>query len=164
MSQDNLRFRYSAFLQNVEIEISSKSQGDAYHVDCFADLKLPILKKQFTTQTTFADKGLRWLSHQPVAEKGQTLPHVTPDKYPEGAIDPIGFFLKLHRQEWLGDSVCLVVGGKAVMLDVKQLPDGFEVARPEKNQKLIVRTGVNGIEQLEVPLPVIGALKIKRID
>jgi hypothetical protein len=161
--KDHLKFRYSGFLQNVEIEIKPEESKEGYKVSCFADLKLPILKKKYTTSTLFHDPNLDWKTHQPVSEKEKQVPVVLRGAFVPEAIDPIGFFLKIHRNEWFGDKVNLVIGAKSVILEVKNIPGGLEISRPEKDQKLIVRRGEEGIEQLEVPIPVIGSLTIKRV-
>lgn len=162
-NQDTLLFRYSGFLQNVEIQITPQSTATGYKVSCSARLKLPILKKNFTTWTVFSDDTLEWLSHSPVCEEGAEERTVEKNKFSLDAVDPVGFFLKIERGDWTSDKVHLVIGAKEVVLDVKQGNNEIEVSRPEKNQKLIIKIKNKKIDALEVPVPVIGNLCIKRV-
>lgn len=162
-NQDTLSFRYSGFLQNVEIQIAPQQVDAGYRVSCSARLKLPILKKNFTTWTLFSDQELDWLSHSPVCEEGAEEKKVEKKQFSLDAIDPVGFFLKIERGEWTADKVHLVIGAKEVVLNVKHSKNEIEVSRPEKNQKLIVKIKDKKIEALVVPIPVIGNLRINRI-
>ncbi len=162
-NQDTLSFRYSGFLQNVEIQIGPQHTATGYRVICQAKLKLPILKKNFTTWTLFSDENLGWLSHSPVCEEGAEEKKVEKQQFTTNAIDPIGFFLMIERGEWKADKVCLIIGAKEVVLDVKRTDDEIEVSRPEKSQKLILKIKNQKIESLEVPIPVLGNLRINRV-
>lgn len=161
---DSLRFQYSGFLQDVQIVINGEASGDSYKVTCSAKLKLPILKKNYITWTLFRDQRLGWIEHATVAEEGASPRMVKRESFSDKAIDPIGFFLKINRREVVDDKVTLVIGAKEITLDVVQSGNSVVVARPEKNQKLIMIMGTRGIERLEVPVPVIGNLKIERVD
>lgn len=161
---DALKFQYSGFLQNVQISIQGDSVAQGHKVTCTANLKLPILKKNFITWTLFRDHNLDWVEHSPVAEAGSEERIVREENYSQHAIDPIGFFLRIDQGKWTEPQVKLVIGAKEVLLDVLQEKNTVTVARPEKNQKLIMKMGEKGIEALEVPIPVIGNLKIKRVD
>lgn len=163
-TQDNLTFRYSGFLQNVDIQFLCTTKPDGYSVACKAQLKLPIMKKNFSTETLFKDTLLDWQTHAPLTEEGAPPKSVSREQYSEKAVDPIGFFLKIHRGQWTEDSVHLVIGGKEVVLQVLREGQVVTVSRPERNQKLIIKMSASGIEALEVPVPIIGSLHIKRTN
>ncbi len=161
---DALRFQYSGFLQNVQIHLQGEDTSAGYKVTCTANLKLPVLKKKFLTWTLFKDSNLNWLEHSTVVEEGKPEKRVVRSNFSADAVDPIGFFLMIDRKQWSNDTVKLVIGSKEVALDVIYEKDSVTVARPEKNQKLVMRLGRRGIETLEVPVPVIGNLRIERVD
>lgn len=161
---DSLKFQYSGFLQNVNISLQGADVEGGYKVTCTAQLKLPILKKNFVTWTLFKDRNLEWLEHSPVCEENAEVRRVVRSSYSPNAVDPIGFFLKIDRKQWASNAVQLVIGSKEVGLQVVQEPKTVIVERAEKNQKLIMNMNASGIETLEVPVPVIGSLKIKRVD
>lgn len=193
---DSLKFIYKGFLQSVEIHISCEPQSEGfYRAFCEAKLKLPILKKNYSTWTIFSAENDQWQEHLPVCEQDseeKTQGHsretfkeqaretiketssqnskrkthektVTKDSYSQGAVDPIGFFLKLHRREWLGDTVNLVIGAREVPLQVSREENQITVSRPEKNQRLVIMMGKEGIEALEIPIPVLGSLRVQRV-
>lgn len=162
-SQDSLTFRYSGFLQNVDIQIQGHEVADGYKVTCLAKLKLPILKKNFITWTLFSDKKIQWVQHSPVSEDTAQERLVKKEQFSPHATDPIGLFLKINRGEWTDKKVHLVIGAKEVVLDVLFEKDMIVIARPEKNQKLNIKMGPSGIQALEVPLPVIGNIRIPRV-
>lgn len=162
--KDSLTFIYKGFLQSVEIHIDCHKQQDGkYKASCSARLKLPILKKNYFTWTLFSEEKNNWESHSPVSEEGAGEKVVYYNQFPEGTEDPIGFFLKIHRGEWRGNQVNLAIGNKQVPLSVHQEDQQMTVSRAEKNQKLIIKLGQRGIEALEVPIPVLGALQIQRV-
>lgn len=161
---DSLKFVYKGFLQSVEIQIFCEPQSEGiYRAFCEAKLKLPILKKNFTTWTTFSTEDHQWQEHSPVCEQGQEEKKVTKDSFSGEAEDPIGFFLKIHRREWQGDKVSLVVGAREVPLQLSREKNQITVSRAEKNQTLVIKMGHEGIEALEIPVPVLGSLRVQRV-
>lgn len=193
---DSLKFIYKGFLQSVEIHIFCEPQSDGfYRAFCEAKLKLPILKKNYSTWTIFSTEDDQWQEHLPIREQdseektqehdqerikeqvretlkekvSQNTPRntqektVTKDSYSQEAVDPIGFFLKLHRREWVGDTVNLVIGAREVPLQLSREKNQIRVSRPEKNQSLVIKMGNEGIEALEIPIPVLGSLRVQRV-
>lgn len=158
-----LVFKYSAFLQNVEIHIESQETPKGLKVLCRAQVQLPILKKKFSTWTLFENSQLNWIHHSPVCEEGLQTMTIHKDQCASDTTDPIGLFLKIHANQWYADQVKLLIGKREVVLKVERQPNTTIVSRPEKNQKLIIKTGEDGVEALEVPIPILGTLKIKRI-
>lgn len=163
---DTLRFSYSAFLQKAEVVFTAKKNSDTgVGISCRADVKLPMLKKSFQTSTTYKNHDLSsWLEHIPLCELNTPSPGIcmSNDDSFQGAIDPVTFFMKLHQKSWEGDSVRLIIGRRVAQLQVKKIFDGYDVSRPEKDQRLIARLDNNGISKIEIPVPVIGTLSLVR--
>jgi hypothetical protein len=159
---EELKFRYSGLFQEVKIRIfQSSQQGSKYTISAEADIKLPILKKSYLTDTEFDASG--WLAQCAPYEKGAKPWRVERNPEHGDVHDPISFFLNLHKGDWDAETVKLAIGNKVVELDVIQLKNGYEVKRRDKDQKLIVRKDSVGIVALEIPLPVIGTVSIKRV-
>jgi len=159
---DELRFKYSGFLQNVDIRIyQSASNGSRYTITADAEIKLPILKKSYTVSTEF--DGDNWIAQTPPHEKGTKGWRVERKPSHGDAKDPAQFFMDLNQGEWTEPAVKLAIGDKVVEVEVKKIKDGYEIKRHDKDQRLIIRKNAQGISALEVPLPVIGNVVIKRV-
>ncbi len=159
---EDLNFKYSGLFQDVKIRIyQSAKSGTKHTIAADADIKLPILKKSYTVATEF-DEG-KWIAQCAPHEKGAQPWRVERRADMHDVHDPISFFLDLHTGDWSEATVKLAIGGKVVELDVISLKDGYEIKRRDKDQKLIVRKNAKGILALEIPLPVIGTISIKRV-
>jgi hypothetical protein len=159
---EELRFKYSGLFQNVDIRIfQSAENGSRYTITAEADIKLPIMKKTYQVSTEF--DGDRWIAQTPPYEKGSKPWRVERKDSMGDAKAPAEFFMDIHMGEYNEPTVKLAIGDKIVELDVIKLRDGYEVKRRDKDQKLILRKDARGISALEVPLPIIGNLVVKRV-
>lgn len=157
-----LNFKYSGLFQNVHVRIFSASEsGGKQTVSVEADVKLPILKKSFVTSTAF-DNG-QWTTHYPVVDASGPRYEVLRTKEHGDALDPISFLLTLDRAGWAESTVKLLVGKKVIELDVVPVKNGYEIKRRDKDQRLIVRKDSRGISAIEIPVPIIGTVSMKRI-
>ncbi len=157
-----LRFKYSALFQNVEIRLFATDMGgDKKIITADADIKLPILKKSYTTITEINSSG--WVAQTPLHEKGTKGWRVERKQSHGDALDPISFFLHLDQFDWTQETVRMAIGDKVVELSVSKLVNGYQIQRQDKEQKLIVKKDHTGITSLEIPVPVIGNLIIKRV-
>lgn len=157
-----LKFKYSGLFQSVIVNFKTTETAVGYTITVSADIKLPILKKTYQLSTDFSKDSLNWLSHVPVHETHQSGQRVEKTQEFASALDPITFFMKLHSGEWAEPNVQMLIGKKLVNLEVNKLADGYQVKRKDKDQQLIVRKDSQGIKTLEVPVPVLGSLKISR--
>ncbi len=159
-----MRYRYRALLQSVDIVFFRKDLSRSFEIICEAELKLPLLKKTFTTSTEFLDSYSDWVQHSPVLEKGAEKKIIRREQIEsQDAIDPVGFFMLLNASDWNQNSVHLLIGAKTVQLDVNPVPQGFEVRRREKEQRIIVKKDAQGIQKIEIPVPVIGNVVVERV-
>ncbi len=161
--QEIMSFRYRALFQSLDIRFFKTSSAGSFTTRCEAEIKLPILKKSFRTASEFANDYSEWLRHAPVHEKSTEQIWLSKNKDNEQAQDPIGFFMMFDQQMWTDPHVHLLIGAKVIKLAVVQIENGFEISRPEKNQKLRVITSSRGIEKLEIPLPIIGTVSVDRV-
>lgn len=157
-----LAFRYKGLFQLLEIRFFKTTSENTQKIHCDANIQLPLLKKQYQVSTVFLQTYKEWKTHSPVCEKGASANEILRQAMHGESLDPIGFFMTLHREEWLSDSVDLLIGQKIVRLDVKKTSAGYEISRKDKNQKLIVVKGNDGIKKIEIPLPVIGTVTVDR--
>lgn len=158
-----MSYRYRAFLQAVDVYFFREDQERTFKIICEAEIKLPLFKKEFSTSTEFNGGYSNWIQHWPVHEKGLDSKKVQRDQFGAAdVIDPIGFFMRLDEAEWPESSVHLLVGAKSVHLDVLKVNQGLEVRRREKDQKLILKKDAQGIQKIEVPIPVIGNIVVER--
>lgn len=159
---EELNFKYSGLFQNVQVHIFTSSQKEDKHtVTVEADVKLPILKKKFVTSTEY--RGEEWLVHEPIVEDSAKPYRVERSRDHGDVLDPISFLLTLDSGEWEAPSVRLLVGNKVIELDVSTVKNGYEIKRRDKDQRLIVRKDVNGIAAIDIPVPVLGNVSIKRV-
>lgn len=159
-----LGFRYKGLFQLLEIRFFKTPQDTSYKIHCEANIQLPLLKKQYCVSTAFLDGHRDWQTHSPVYEKGAGEIEIEKNQSHGEALDPIGFFLSLHEGEWLASEVQLLIGRRIVSLDVIKTQKGYEVSRKDKNQKLIFSRGKDGIDKIEIPIPVIGTVSVVRWD
>lgn len=160
---ESLNFRYSAFFQSVDIKLFCEDSGDGPEITCQADVKIPVLKKNYLTSTVYDEGSCQWREHSPVREESAAKQRVVNSPEFREAMDPITFFLTLHSKGWTLNFVKLLIGSKIVVLDVTDLGDGYEVRRQDKDQRLIVRRDAEGIRAIEIPIPVLGSITIKRV-
>ena len=159
---EELRFKYSGLFQNVDIRMYKSAESSAgYTLTADADIKLPILKKVYTTSTEF--EGGVWRAQMPLHEKGSRGWRVERKESHGNAYDPVSFFLEIHNQGWNEPTVFLAIGDKVIELDVIALNSGYEIKRRDKEQRLIVKKNEHGICALEIPIPVLGNIVIKRV-
>jgi len=161
---EDLVFKYSGLFQNVEVRIFNASKGSDREVAVDADIKLPILKKQFVTATKYKGDSWDWEEHFPIREADGNVWSVKKSAEHGEALDPITFFMELHLGDYDGDAVKLLLGKKVVELDVAKVKNGYQIKRRDKDQSLIVRKDARGIAALELPVPVLGSLSIKRAN
>jgi hypothetical protein len=161
--QKIMSFRYRALFQSLDIHFFKTMNEKSITIFCEADIKLPILKKSYRTSTEFSVDEMNWLRHSPVQEAGGEEKWVSKNQDLEQSVDPIGFFMMFDHSSWSASEVNLLIGAKVVNLAVKKIEGGHEISRPEKNQKLRVISSSRGIEKIEVPLPVIGAVAVERV-
>lgn len=161
--QEIMIFRYRALFQSLDIRLFNSSSADSFTTHCEAEIKLPILKKTYRTASEFANNYSEWLRHAPVREKAAEERWVSKNKDNEQALDPIGFFMMFDQHMWSEPHVQLLIGAKVIKLTVEKISDGFEISRPEKEQKLRIVTSSRGIEKLEIPLPIIGTVSVDRV-
>ncbi len=161
--QEIMSFRYRALFQSLDIRFFSKSGVRSFTTHCEAEIKLPLLKKSYRTASEFANNYSEWLRHAPVRENAAEERWLSKNKDNEQAQDPIGFFMMFEQHIWNEPHVHLLIGAKVIKLKVEKIADGFEICRPEKDQKLRVITSSRGIEKLEIPLPIIGTVSVDRV-
>ncbi len=161
--QEIMTFRYRALFQSLDVKFFKTQKEKSFLIECEADIKLPVLKKSYVVATEFSNSSQDWIRHAPVREKGAQEKWVEKDSNNSSAIDPVGFFMMFEENAWTGTQVSLLIGAKVVDLAVYKVDNGFEISRPEKNQKLRVITSPQGIKKIEVPLPVIGAVGVERV-
>lgn len=163
---EEIRFKYSGLFQNVDVriyqsEVDSSSKGSRYTIMAEADIKLPIMKKTYLVATEF--DGDNWVAQTPPFEKGQKPWRVERKDSHGDAKAPAEFLMELNAGDYCEPTVRLAIGDKVIELDVQKLKDGYEVRRRDKEQRLIIRKSPSGISALEVPLPILGNLVIKRV-
>lgn len=158
-----MSFRYRALFQSLDIRFFKTPTAGSFTIYCEAEIKLPMLKKSYRTASEFANDTSEWLRHAPVHEKSVEEKWLSKNKENDQANDPIGFFMMFDQQRWAEPYVHLLIGAKVIKLAVEKIENGFEISRPEKNQKLRVISGPRGIEKLEIPLPIIGTVSVDRV-
>lgn len=159
---EELRFKYSGLFQNVDIRIfQSAEQGSRYTISAEAEIKLPIMKKTYLVSTEF--DGDQWIAQTPPYEKGNKPWRVERKESVGDAKAPAEFFMDLHLGEYEEPTVRLAIGDKVIQLEVSKLKDGYEVKRKDKEQRLIIRKDSRGVSALEIPLPIIGNIVVKRV-
>ncbi len=161
--QEIMSFRYRALFQSLDIRFFKTFSAELCTIHCEADITLPIIKKSYRTASEFANHSSEWMRHAPVHEKTVEEKWLSRNKDNEQAHDPIGFFMLFDQQTWTEPYVDLLIGAKVIKLAVEKIENGFEMSRPEKNQKLRVITSPRGIEKLEIPLPIIGTVSVDRV-
>ncbi|MBY0383590.1 hypothetical protein K2X05_00395 [bacterium] len=162
--QEIMSFRYRALFQALDIRFLRTQLADGnFSIRCEAQIKLPILKKNYQVSTDFLNEYLNWQKHRPVSEVGAEIKIIEKNSENNHAIDPVGFFMHLDQAEWTSPDVNLLIGNKQVVLSVTKTDVGYLVQRKDKDQKLIVCKNKNGIEKIEIPVPVIGAVFLERI-
>ncbi len=161
--QELMSFRYRALFQSLDIRFFKTTKQESFTIHCEAEIKLPMIKKSYKTASEFKTNFEEWLKHAPVHEMNASENWLQRNKENEHAQDPVGFFMMFNQGIWSASSVNLLIGAKVVKLAVKNIENGFEISRPEKDQKLRVITSTRGIEKLEVPLPLIGAVSVDRV-
>lgn len=162
---EQLKFYYSGLLQKAEVFFSCREKdASGYEIICSANVKLPVLKKSFETKTYYEEELSSWSTHYPIVEKGSHSPEVqrTSDLKEEGVLDPVTFFMKIHRHEWSGAKAKLLVGKRIVDLVIDKNWKGYEISRQDKDQKVFLIMDGSGILALEIPVPVLGTLSLKR--
>lgn len=159
-----LAFRYKGLFQLLDIRFFKSHHETSYKIECEANIQLPLLKKQYQVSTVFLGNHRNWHKHSPVFEKGAEEHEIERNQNHGEALDPIGFFMTLHEEEWQTNKVQLLIGPRIVSLDVHKTPTGYEVSRKDKNQKLVFIKGKKGIEKIEIPLPVIGTVSVAQWD
>lgn len=163
-SGEEIVFSYSALFQSINIRIKHIPGEDNDVVVCEAEIKLPILKKTFITKTHFIKDTLDWVFHHPVSEKIEENKQLAKSSENEHAIDPIGFFMHLHKQTWNKDHVDMLIGQKIVRFVVSKNAQGYEIKRMDKDQYLFVNiSDQHGAKSIELPLPMLGNILVKRI-
>lgn len=156
-------FSYKAFLQSLDIRFFKTQKKDTYIYSCEADVKLPILKKSYVTATEYKNESLEWVSHAPLYEQHEEPRWMNKNEDIEAAWDPIGFFMSFEKSPPLKEPVTLLVGAKKVNLEIQNIKGGYEVSRPEKKQSLRLIVSDKRIEKIEIPLPMIGSVSMKRV-
>jgi len=156
-------------MQSVLVEFSCTEKDDVKTISCMAQVKLPILKKTLKFSTDYqkdADPLSGWIRHVPPHEDNQSVPAIenTSELRGQKVFDAITFFMALHEGEWKSGTVSLAVGRRIVNLEVVSMAGGYELRRPEKGQMLFVRKDAKGIFALEIPIPVLGTLNVKRVN
>lgn len=158
-------FEYKALFQSVRLQFFQSNLADEqFRVTCEATIKLPILKKDFVTETVFNKTIFTWIEHQPVQEKEAPPKKIQNSDTTETIMDPVGFFLSLHEGLWQQPQVCLQVGAKQVVLRVEKDDDAYTIHHDEKNKKLILKYDKTGITSVEIPLPVLGNVALRRVE
>jgi hypothetical protein len=163
-SGQTLRFKYSGLFQSAHVTFTCTEQSVKV-ISCEARVQLPILKKTYEVSTEYTPGTLAWVAHEPLHEpshKVEKIPN-NPDLQMSQVLDPVTFFMKLHEGEWEEPVIKMLINHKVVTLEVHKIPEGYQIKRPDKNQQLIVRKDAQGIVALEIPVPVIGTLSLKRI-
>lgn len=159
-----MSFRYRALFQALDIKfLRTQHSDESFSVHCEAEIKLPILKKNYQVSTDFLNEYLNWQKHRPISEVGAEVRTVEKNFENNQALDPVGFFMILDQSEWHSPEVHLLIGNKQVVLNVTKTKEGYLVQRKDKDQKLIVCKNKNGIEKIEIPVPVIGSVTLQRV-
>jgi hypothetical protein len=163
-SGQTLRFKYSGLFQSVHV-IFTCTEETVKIISCEARVQLPILKKTYTVATEYTPGTLDWVAHEPLHEPSHSVEKIpnNPDLQMSHVLDPVTFFMKLHEGEWTEPTIKMLINHKVVTLEVHRISEGYQIKRPDKNQQLIVRKDAQGIAALEIPVPVIGTLSLKRI-
>ena len=157
-----LSFSYRGLFQSAEIHFFKQTQNLGYKVICEADIKLPVMKKNYEVATLFQDNFFSWIEHTPVFEKNTPQNTVRRDEIQGKGLDPIGFFMQIDQVGWTEPEVHLLIGKRVVVLEVENRGSALEVRRPDKDQKLIIHKDKKGITKIEIPLPFIGSISLKR--
>lgn len=157
-------YRYRALFQSVDIQFFRREHAQSFEIICEAEIKLPLLKKSFITSTEFLNDYSMWTKHSPIFEKSAENKTIQREEIQsKDILDPVGFFMLLNEAEWTDDKVHLLIGAKTVALDVLSTSTVIEVRRPEKNQKIILKKNEQGIQKIEIPVPVIGNVVVERV-
>lgn len=167
-SGQTLRFKYSGLFQSAYVNFICSETASPLLVktiSCEARIQLPILKKSYEVSSDYSSGTLDWLAHAPLHEVPGVAERVLNsfDLQKSQVLDPVTFFMRIHEGEWLEPTVKILIGHKVVVLEVHKISGGYQIQRPDKNQQLIVRKDSTGILALEIPIPIIGTLSLKRI-
>jgi hypothetical protein len=163
-SQEIMSFRYRALFQALDIRFLRTTLLDGnFSIHCEAEIKLPILKKNYQVSTDFLNEYLNWQKHRPISEIGAETKTIEKNSENHQALDPVGFFMHLDQQDWAHPEVTLLIGNRQVVLNVTKTNMGYVVQRKDKEQKLIVCKNKSGIEKIEIPIPVIGSVSLERV-
>lgn len=164
---DKLKFKYSGLFQSAEVTFK-RSEGSGEFISCVAQVSLPILKKSAKFITEYSDNGDHlkdWLSTEFSLDEDEAMSHVdNDDDYrAQGVMDLVTFFMTLHEGEWNASEAKVLVSKHAVTLSVKKTSNGYEVRRPDRDQKLFITKDAHGIFSIDIPVPVLGTLSLKRM-
>lgn len=164
---DKLRFKYSGLLQSAEVTFK-KSESPGSFISCVAQVSIPILKKTAKFITEYADEGDHlqdWSSTEFSLDEGEAMSHVdNNEEYrSQNVMDLVTFFMTLHEGEWNSSEAKVLVSKHVVSLKVIKTSNGYEVRRPDRDQKLFITKDVKGIFSIDIPVPVLGTLSLKRL-
>jgi hypothetical protein len=159
-----LRFKYSGLLQSAFVNFTC-TEDDIKTIACEARVQLPILKKTYVVSSDYTPGTWDWIAHIPLHEAHASAEKVSnsDNLRQQNVLDPVTFFMKIHEGEWNEPTVKMLISHKIVTLEVHKIPKGYQIKRPEKNQQLIVCKDDQGISALEIPIPVLGTLSLKRL-
>jgi hypothetical protein len=161
--QEIMRFRYSAVFQSVEIRFYQEQFEENISVYCEADVKLPLINKSYLVSTTFLNSYDNWLVHNPVREISTPQKSIEKNENNCQAMDPVGLFILLEKEDFAKKEVDLLVGARVLRFNVNVAGNKVVVQRQDKEQKLVLHKSQGRIEKIEVPVPVLGNLSIKRV-
>lgn len=141
-----------------------EEENDIVSLDCHAQIKLPILRKEAFFSTEYSRVDDQWLTHKPFHDNPSSAKLYKKNQLElADVIDPLSFFLAIDEGRWSGDTAKIFLGEKSLSLDVSKSGSEYILRRPSKDQTLFVGIDSKGIEYFKVKVPMLGEIKLQRI-